>query len=110
MQGILSKSMIAWNSNPMSVPNFLAESAEKVRPFGIDMSIESLSSQEFSVSIFIFLMIAVAIFAGIIFLYMFKDTANRLKTGEKWLFAWLFIGVVVAVAFGAAQMVNGYLF
>jgi len=102
--------MIDWNSASAALPKFLAEATDKVSPFGIDMSIESMSSQQFSVGIFIFLMIAIAIFAGIIFMYMFKDVSNRLKTGEKWLFAWLFIGVVVAVAFGAAQMVNGYLF
>ena len=102
--------MIDWNSASAALPKILAEATDKARPFGIDMSIESMSSQQFSVGIFIFLMIAIAIFAGIIFMYMFKDVSNRLKTGEKWLFAWLFIGVVVAVAFGAAQMVNGYLF
>jgi len=102
--------MLNWNSTILELPKILTETAEKTRPFGIDMSIESMSSQQFSMGIFIFLMIAIAIFAGIIFLYMFKDASNRLKTGEKWLFAWLFIGVVVAVAFGAAQMVNGYLF
>jgi len=102
--------MLNWNSTLWELPKIVAETAAQPGPFGIDMSIESMSSQQFSMGIFIFLMIAIAIFAGIIFLYMFKDVSNRLKTGEKWLFAWLFIGVVVAVAFGAAQMVNGYLF
>ena len=42
------------------------------RPFGVDMSIESMSSQQFSVGIFYFLIAAIIIFVGISFLYMFN--------------------------------------
>ena len=89
--------------------SILVEDA-KQQPFGVDMSIESMSSQQFSVGIFYFLVVAIIIFVGISFLYMFKDKTNKLKTGEKWLFVWILFGVVVAVGFGAAQMMHGYLF
>jgi len=101
--------MFNWNSTLLELPKLLADTSVTI-PDGMGAGIESINSQQLSVGIFIFLMIAIAIFAGIIFTYMFKDVSNRLKTGEKWLFAWLFVGIVVAVAFGAAQMVNGYLF
>ena len=52
-------------------------------PFGIDTSIEGMKSQEFK---------------------------TNLKKGEKILFAWILFGVIVAVIFGAAQMLHGYLF
>lgn len=89
--------------------NIVAE-AEKVKPFGIDMSIESMSSQQFSVGIFYFLIAAICIFVGITVMYMFMGKNKTLKTGEKWLFAWILFGVVAAIMFGAAQMLHGYLF
>lgn len=79
-------------------------------PFDVDMSIEGMNSQEFSVGIFYFLVAAIFVFVAFIFLFMFKDKASKLKTGEKWLFAWLLLGVVVAITFGATQMLHGYLF
>lgn len=91
----------------------VAVEAEKVRPFGIDMSIESMSSRQFSVGIFYFLIAAIIIFVGITFMFMFKGKAGQksnLKRGEKILFVWILFGVVVAVVFGAAQMMHGYLF
>lgn len=84
--------------------------ASKANPFGIDASIESMNSQQFSVGIFYFLIAAIFIFVGIIVMYMFMGKNKHLKKGEKWLFAWLIFGVVVAIAFGAAQMLHGYLF
>lgn len=88
----------------------VAAEGEKNRPFGLDMSIESMSSQEFSTGIFYFLVAAIIIFVGIILLFMLKDKANKLKVGEKILFVWIFFGVVAAVGLGAAQMIHGYLF
>ncbi|MDH5323840.1 MAG: hypothetical protein OEZ68_16745 [Gammaproteobacteria bacterium] len=88
---------------------------EKARPFGIDMSIESMSSQQFSVGIFYFLIVAILVFVGITLMFMFKDNGKKeggakLKTGEKWMFAWIMFGVLVAIVFGAAQMMHGFLF
>ncbi len=111
---------VRWHTHQMldSFQNFWVEfrnlsmqiEEAKQRPFGVDMSIESMSSQQFSVGIFYFLIFAIIMFVGISFLYMFKDKSNKLKTGEKWLFVWILFGVVVAIGFGAAQMMHGYLF
>ncbi len=79
-------------------------------PFGLDTSIEGMNSQQFSVGIFYFLVVAIFIFTAFIFLFMFKGNKAGLKTGEKWLFAWLLFGVVVALGFGATQLLHGYLF
>ena len=84
--------------------------------FAIDTSIESMKSHQFSVGIFYFLVAAIIVFTGFIFMFMFKDRnkhkakGSNLKTGEKWLFVWLLLGVVTAIIFGAAQMLHGYLF
>lgn len=92
------------------LPTVALAEAEGSDPFGVDMSIEGMNSQEFSVGMFYFLVAAIFVFVAFIFLFMFKDKASKLKKGEKWLFAWLLIGVVVAITFGATQMLHGYLF
>ncbi|WP_455218372.1 hypothetical protein [Kaarinaea lacus] len=79
-------------------------------PLGFDSSIESIQSQEFSVGIFYFLVAAIIVFTVFVFMFMFKDRASKLKKGEKIMFAWLLLGIVVAVGFGAAQLLHGYLF
>jgi hypothetical protein len=87
----------------------VATEAEKVRPFGIDMSIESMSSKSFSTGMFYFLIFAIIIFVAIAFLFMFKDKTQKLKRGEKIMFGWILFGVVVAIAMGAVQMMHGFL-
>lgn len=79
-------------------------------PFGIDTSIEGLKSQEFSVGIFYFLIASIVVFTIFVFMFMFKGKTSSLKQGEKILFIWILLGIVVAVGFGAAQMLHGYLF
>lgn len=79
-------------------------------PLGFDSSIESMSSQEFSVGIFYFLVVAIIVFTGFVFMFMLKDKTSKLKKGEKIMFVWLLLGVLVAIGFGAAQMLHGYLF
>ena len=71
-----------------------------------------MDTQGFSVGVFYFLVVAIIIFVGITFLFMFKDRSksSKLKIGEKILFIWIMFGVVVAVVFGAAQMMQGFLF
>ena len=86
----------------------LAET-EKVRPFGIDMSIESMSSKSFSTGMFYFLIFAIIVFVVIAFLYMFKDKTAKLKRGEKIMFVWILFGVIAAVGMGAVQMMHGFL-
>jgi len=87
----------------------VAAEAEKIRPLGIDMSIESLSSKSFSTGMFYFLIFAILIFVAIAFLFMFKDRTQKLKRGEKILFGWILFGVLVAIAMGAVQMMHGFL-
>jgi hypothetical protein len=83
---------------------------EGTGPFGIDTSIEGLKSQEFSVGIFYFLIASIIVFTVFVFMFMLKGKQSNLKRGEKILFVWILLGVVVAVIFGAAQMLHGYLF
>lgn len=93
---------------------------EQKGPFGIDTSIEGMKSQQFSVGIFYFLVVAIIVFTIFVFMFMLKgkgedksETAGKgsgLKSGEKLLFIWLLLGIVVAIGFGAAQMLHGYLF
>jgi len=83
--------------------------SEKTRPLGVDMSIESMSTQGFSTGMFYFLIFAIVVFVVIAFMFMFKDKTQNLKKGEKFLFIWILIGVIVAIVFGAAQMMHGFL-
>jgi len=83
---------------------------EESQPFGIDMSIESMSSHSFSVGMFYFLVFAIIVFLVIAFLFMFKGKSKKIKTGEMIMFIWILLGVVAAVIFGAAQMMHGFLF
>lgn len=88
---------------------FLMSIKEGAGPFGIDTSIEGLKSQEVSVGIFYFLIASIIVFTIFVFMFMLKGKTN-LKKGEKILFVWILLGVVVAVIFGASQMLHGYLF
>jgi len=101
--------LITFDQNS-SLIRLVAENSSKGNSYGLDMSIESMNSQQFSVGIFYFLIAAICIFVGITVMYMFMGKSKKLKTGEKWLFAWILFGVVVAVVFGAMQMLHGYLF
>jgi hypothetical protein len=80
--------------------------------YGLNRSIESMDTEQFSVGVFYFLIVAIIVFVIISFLITFKDKgkSSKLKTGEKLLFIWIMFGVVVAIVFGAAQMMHGYLF
>lgn len=91
---------------------FLADAvwAKDEKPFAFDTSIEGLRSQEFSVGMFYFLAFCIFVFTAIVFAYMFKGKGSRLKTGEKIMFVWILIGIVVSVIFAATQMLHGYLF
>ncbi len=107
LQHVLGSLIAAVYSLNFSYLSLLTE--EGSGPFGIDTSIEGMKSQEFSVGIFYFLIASIVVFTIFIFMFMTKGKAD-LKIGEKILFAWILLGVVVAVIFGAAQMLHGYLF
>ena len=89
-------------------PVLAVEEAAELSDF--HSSIESINSQEFSVGIFYFLIASIIVFTIFVFMYMFKGKSTKLKKGERILFIWILFGVVVAVIFGAAQMLHGYLF
>jgi hypothetical protein len=74
-------------------------------------TIEGMRGQEFSIGIFIFMLIGVLVFAAIIlrFVWMARKESG-LKTGEKIMFLWIIIGTIVAVIFGGLQLLQGRLF
>jgi hypothetical protein len=77
----------------------------------LDLSIEGMRSQRFGVGVFIFLMIGILVFSGIIYVVLFgKHAPKTTKKGEMVMFAAIILGVLVAVAFGATQMLSGFLF
>lgn len=95
----------------LDLPGLALSVEENSGPFGIDTSIEGMNSQEFSVAIFYFLIASIIVFTIFVFMFMTKGSkTSKLKKGEKILFVWILLGVVVAVVFGAAQMLHGYLF
>lgn len=75
---------------------------------GVDLSIESLRSQQYSYFIFGFLVVSLIIFSVIIYIYMPKKE-GRLKTGEKVMVGAIIMGVVIALLFGWLQLIEGYL-
>lgn len=88
--------------------NFLA--AAETSP-GLDLSIEGMRSQRFSVGVFFFMLLGVVVFCVIIYSVAFgKFAPKTMRTGEKVMFGAIIMGVVVAVIFGAMQMLTGYLF
>ncbi|MEO7558318.1 MAG: hypothetical protein ABIT92_04205 [Gammaproteobacteria bacterium] len=98
-------------SLPQGDPLAVNDSTSTVQiqsPLSEYTGIESLHSQQFSVGIFFFLVLTVMLFAGIVVAFM--RGKNSLKSGEKWLFAWIFFGILVSIVFGALQLLGGYLF
>jgi len=75
---------------------------------GIDMSIEGLRSQKYSVGIFVFLLISLVFFGIIIYMYMPKGKEG-LKTGEKYMFGAIIAGIFIAIAVGWLELIEGYL-
>lgn len=70
-----------------------------------------MRSQEFSEWIFVFLMIGILLFAGIIIALMFnKNRPKKPRLGESILFGAIILGVVAAVVMAAMQMLGGILF
>jgi hypothetical protein len=73
-------------------------------------TIESMRSKEYSIGIFFFMVLGIAVFSAILYNFFLRAKSEGLRTGEKILFAWLVFGVVVALVFGAAQLLFGHLF
>ncbi len=75
-----------------------------------DLGIESMRSHNYSVGIFVFMMIAIGVFVGIIVGYIKMGKVSELKRGEKVLFAMIILGVIGASIFAAVQLLDGFLF
>lgn len=71
--------------------------------------VEGLYSYQYSVAIFVFLVIGLIIFTGIMYLY-WRNSKTTIKRGEMVMFGAIFMGVVFAFVFGYIQLVEGYLF
>jgi len=77
----------------------------------LDMSIEGMRSQQFSVGVFFFMLLGVLVFSGIIYAVAFgKYAPKTMKTGEKVMFGAIIFGTVLAVVFGGMQLLTGDLF
>jgi len=75
-----------------------------------DLGIESMRSHGYSVFIFAFMMLAIAVFVGIIWAFFKSTKGGKVKTGEKVLFAMIILGVIAASFFAALQLLDGVLF
>ncbi|HTN93746.1 MAG TPA: hypothetical protein VMJ33_04120 [Gallionella sp.] len=70
-----------------------------------------MRSQQWSEGIFAFLLVGIVVFTGIVITFMFtKNRPKEIRVGERLMFAAIILGVVVAIMFGAVQMLGGYLF
>ncbi len=77
----------------------------------LDLSIEGMRSQQFSEAVFAFLLIGIFVFSVIVVIFWFsKNRPQDARFGEKVMFGAIVGGIVVAVIFGALQMVGGILF
>jgi hypothetical protein len=72
-----------------------------------------MRSQQFSEGIFVFLMLGIALFSGIVFVLGFGKDRFRIKgarLGEMVIFGVIILGIIAAVIMAAMQMLGGYLF
>ena len=77
----------------------------------INMGIEGMRSQQFSIGVFFFMLLGVCVFAGIIYSVAFgKFAPKTMKPGEKIMFGAVIIGMLLAVIFGGMQLLGGDLF
>ncbi len=77
----------------------------------LDMSIEGMRSQQFSVGVFFFMLLGVLVFSGIIYAVAFgRHAPKSMKPGEKVMFGAIILGTVLAVVFGGMQLLTGDLF
>ena len=70
-----------------------------------------MRSQQFSVGVFVFMLLTIFVFSAIVYSVVFgKFAPKTMRLGEKILFGAIILGIVVAIIFGAAQMLGGFLF
>jgi len=75
-----------------------------------NFGIESLQSHQFSVGIFVFMMIGIVFFVGIMLLYMKPRGSGKMKRGEWVMMGAILLGVIAAAVIAALQLLEGYLF
>lgn len=77
----------------------------------LDLSIEGMRSQQFSVGVFFFMLLGILVFSGIVYSVVFgKYAPKTMRMGEKIMFGAIILGIIAAIIFGALQMLSGYLF
>lgn len=70
-----------------------------------------MRSQQFSVGIFVFMLVTILVFAIIVYFVAFgKFAPKSMRLGEKVMFGAIIFGIFAAVVFAAVQMLSGYLF
>lgn len=70
-----------------------------------------MRSQQFSVGVFFFMLLTIFVFSAIVYFVAFgKYAPKTMRPGEKVMFGAIILGIVVAIIFGALQMLSGYLF
>ncbi len=103
-------SQFSWNSGSSQLFSALAD-ATGHGSFGLDLSIEGMRSQQFSIGVFFFMLLGVAVFSGIIYAVAFGKAAPKtMKPGEKLMFGAVIAGTALAVIFGGLQLLGGDLF
>jgi len=75
-----------------------------------DMGIEGMRSQTHSVGIFIFMIVSMLVFVGVIALFYKHTDMSSVKKGEKVLMGIIVLGVIVSAVFAGVQMLDGFLF
>jgi hypothetical protein len=95
---------------PHAAQFYVSQISSDISP-NLDLSIEGMRSQSFSEWIFVFLLVGIVVFSGIVIALMFsKNRPKKIRLGEMLMFAAIILGIVVAVIFAALQMLGGYLF
>jgi len=92
----------------MLLPSLVYAAANDGQTF--DLGIESMRSHGYSVGIFVFLMVSIVVFLGILIAFWRNSKGASIKKGEKVLLGMIVVGVFVAIAFAAAQLLDGFLF
>jgi len=74
------------------------------------LTIEGMRGQEYSVGIFIFMLVGVAVFVALIAKFILNARRDKnLKIGETVMFICIILGTATAVVIGAMQLLQGRL-
>ncbi|MDQ6950358.1 MAG: hypothetical protein Q9M26_01680 [Mariprofundales bacterium] len=69
-----------------------------------------MRSHNYSVGIFVFMVVSMAMFVGIMIGFYRMGSDSKVKTGEKVMFWMIGFGVLVSLVFAAMQLLDGFLF